>query len=364
MRYLMQCVAGMQGVAARQLAREGFGALRFRLKEEGLLVFEAEVPPRDLCRLGYANNCFLVLKTLRPRPQLDISARLKQLLQDRDWRDAAGTRVREQERTFRLRLSDESRPVAGETGLVRDLTRAVAEATGLRPSPLGADSEFWVIRRRSGWACFAKRITVRSGAERDQEKGELRPELAHLLCLMSEPSEEDVFLDPFAGSGAIPFARTAWPCRQVLAFDRDQAKVRAMRRAVGRRSRSKCQVSAREADARRLTMIGDESVDKVVTDPPWGWFDQSEGYSYRFYESVVQELARVTRPGGVIVLLLGEESVADQLAATFAASLKVQSKLGILVSGRKAVVLKWTKTQPSAPVCGEAALAAERNPGS
>lgn len=347
MRYLVQCVSGMQEVVARQLLQEGFRALKFRLREEGLLVFEAAVPPGGLRALRYINNCFLVVKTLRARPHLDIEARLTQLLRDRDWSEAARTKVKEQERTFRLMLSDENRLVAGDKRLRHHLALAVAQAAGLRLSPRGADAEFWVIRRRSGWAFLAKRITTRVQTERDLEKGELRPELAYLLCLMSEPDEADVFLDAFSGSGAIPRARTAWPYKLIFALDRDDAKVRAIRRATARyagsRSRKGSRLIARVADARHLTMIGDGSIDKVVSDPPWGFFDQSEDFSYPFYRDVVRELVRVTKPGGIIILLLGDESLAERLVERFTPSLKCQSKPNILLSGRKAVVLKWMR---------------------
>ena len=47
------------------------------------------------------------------------------------------------------------------------------------------------------------RLTKHKAYEKILHKGELRPELSHILCSISEPDADDIFLDPFCGSGTI-----------------------------------------------------------------------------------------------------------------------------------------------------------------
>lgn len=337
-------VSGLQDVAWSRLP-EALGSARLVAREEGLLVFESAAPPGAVAELPFVNNAYSLIHRV---PAGSIAEALDHLARSEDWHGGLRQACSPREGTFRLVLSDENRLVAGDRTPLGRLQSRIQQLTGLRPSPRGARVELWVLRRRSGQVFFLRRLSRRARTEKDLEKGELRPELAHLLCLLSEPEAKDVFLDPFAGSGAIPFARTFYPYEMIFAFDERDSQVLVMkerRKAGGRlRLRNGSPLIIRRADARRLERLEDGFIDKVVTDPPWGMFDPSIGDPAAFSLSAMRELCRVVKPGGVLVVALGDRELPDLLSDRLRDDLTEEARHEILLSGKKAVVVKWRRT--------------------
>ena len=352
MKYLAHCVSGLQDVAWQHLSRD-LGPFRLLAKEEGFLAFEGDLSPPQLKSVRYLNHCHFVVAELQAGDNLNAAAR--ELTLRRDWHGVLRQSVARRERGFRLTLSDENHLVAGDREVIAELGSTVERLTGLKYAPRGGDVELWILRRRSGKIFFCKRLSRRSRTEKDLDKGELRPELAHLLCLLSEPQPRDVFLDAFAGSGAIPFARTYYPFNMILAFDHDESKVRRMKKVLkdGKivRVRKRSPLIVHQGDARKLGRIENGFIDKVVTDPPWGFFDRSLEDPQTFYREVVQELCRVTKAGGLLVLLLGDRDLAARIAQDFAVDLELLASYQLLVSGKKAIICKFRKDRRRTSPC-------------
>lgn len=345
MRYLAQCPAGLQAVAAAALESDLAGAETVAL-EDGLVLFETQAGPGRLGPLPYLANVFAVIRQAE-RPARDLDGLLGRLARRPDLLAGARRLVAPGEQSFRVVLSDAGRLVPGGRQLA-PLIDGLARASGLRHRSREADVEFWLIRRRSGLAVLARRLGRRAKTEKNLERGELRPELAHLLCRLSEPAADDVFLDPCAGSGAIAFARATSPYDMIYALDADADAVRRLKglikRGAGIRRRKGSPVIAAVADATRLARFEDGFVAKVVTDPPWGLYDPGLGDPARFTRALLAELVRVTRPGGILVLLLGDRALAGRLQGEFAAALSPAGRYDILVNGKPAAVLKWRRT--------------------
>ena len=104
----------------------------------------------------------------------------------------------------------------------------------------------------------------------------------------------------------------------------------------------KRRVVVRQGDARQLSRYADGSIHKIVTDPPWGSFQELADGPETFYREVLAELARVLAPGGLLVLLLARADFLGPLLETLPALERVES-WPILVSGKKAVVYKLRK---------------------
>ena len=345
MNYLVQCVSGLQEVVARQLGAEDFGPVRIEATEEGFVLLETAASPERIRALPYLNNAFLVLGQYRSEKDTLESA-VRRLARDPGWQAAARRATDSRERTFRLMLYDAGQLVSAPPAVLQQAHEVLARSTGLRRRADQADSEFWFIRRKSGSLFFSKRISRRSKTERDLKKGELRPELAHLLCLVAGPSPNDVFLDPFAGSGAIPLARAALPYRTILCFDTDAQAIAALEARL-KVVRGRSPLLARVGDARNLAALEDGSVDRVVTDPPWGFYDATLGDPLPFYRAVLAELARVTRPGGLVVLLLGRRELVQPLTEELSDRLALLARYDVLVAGKKAVVVQWRRVARS-----------------
>ena len=57
----------------------------------------------------------------------------------------------------------------------------------------------------------------------------------------------------------------------------------------------------------KLKDIPDNSIDLVVTSPPYDDIRDYKGYSFNF-ESIAKELFRVTKQGGVVVWIVGDKT--------------------------------------------------------
>ena len=223
MDFIAQCISGLQEFAAERLHHLPLKNLNIGLVEEGFIKFSTTSTPRELETAKFLNNYFGVMQSF-PDRSLNIDAALRLILQSHSWFDAAKRLTHSREKTFQVYVSDSGQLIsAGRAAL--SLAGMITTATGLKLSAHRPDAEFWLIRRRSGRAYFCKRLSRRGRTEKDLQKGELRPELAHLMCLLSDPREEDVFLDPFSGYGAIPFARTTYPYNMMFVVDSQKERI-------------------------------------------------------------------------------------------------------------------------------------------
>jgi SAM-dependent methyltransferase len=338
MKFLALCVSGLQDVAAYHLEQEGFDGFALTTVDDGLVAFETAAFPNALAGLRYLNNSFQVFAQNRGR----MDDFLRGLSGREEWHGALKRSIFPRERSFRLVLSEGNQLVQGDRQAIGRMGSAIERLTSLAWRPQGADVEFWVMARDDGECYFGRRLSRRQS---DQQPGELKPELAHLLCLLSEPEPSDIVLDPFTGSGAIPAARSQMPYNMIFASDRDEAKIEALKARIkaggsGVKERRNSPFIVRAADALKLERFEDGFIGKVITDPPWGLFDNRIGDIAGFYRDMLHELVRVLKPDGLLVLLLGDRDLGRRLAGEFAADLVLEASFDILVSGKKAVVLK------------------------
>lgn len=81
--------------------------------------------------------------------------------------------------------------------------------------------------------------------------------------------------------------------------------------------------------AEKLKEIPDESVDLVVTSPPYDNLRQYKGYSFEF-EKIAGELARLIRVGGVIVWVVGDATIhRSETGTSFKQALHFKENLGL-----------------------------------
>ena len=331
--YYSTFITGFEDLIEKALRKEDPG-LRVKLLMDGLVVYQTKLNPEEVKRLPFLNNSFLLLNQQETKEGTRTVDFVKNLFEQTDLTQFNQLKWLRKQGTFRIVISKENQAIGIPSWLTDDLEAVISKVFKLKPDRSKPEIEFWFLLRREQKAFLGIRITHKSSDKR--EKGELRPELAYLLNFLSEPTENDVFLDPFAGSGIIPLSRTAIVSfKQLIVGDKDLELVKTLRKRLPQDKR----IKANQLDALNLETIPDLSVDKIVTDPPWGFYQEK----VINYQQMLVEFHRILKPKGILVLLIGDREVFQKDLETKKSLFKTEEQNTTLVSGKKAVVYKLRK---------------------
>lgn len=288
---------------------------------DGLIAYETDAKAAAIAKLPFVTNSFEIIQRFEGA-SLQVMA--QRAITD-PWS------IEAPRGTFRVIASVANQLVSLESEVMDAIERRIAEKTRMRPHRAKPDHEFWLIERSEGYGFLALRLSHHQAYDKSLQKGELRPELANILCRLSDPAPRELFLDPFCGSGAIAIQRAKFFAPGLtIASDIDERKVDALKdriKELGLRKR----VVVRRDDALKLERYEDGSIHKIVTDPPWGHFTTGDLPIDEFYRAMLAEFARVLRPGGKLVILTTEALPTDE-------QLTLVKKFNILVSGKKVAV--------------------------
>ncbi len=337
-RFFATFPAGGESIVSELLGRRG--GVETLLLLPGAAEFETEIPYSDLNLFCFQNVFQSLYRAERPKGDAPLNGFLREVLAlPADVWAAAGGNAKKI-KTFRLVTSLENRLTAVDANLKERLEKKISQATGLRVDRSRPDTEFWLLCRREGQCWFLKRLSRHRAYDKLLPPGELRPELAYLLCCLSEPGPADTVLDPFCGYGGIPKERCKrFPYKKLYAFDLEEKPLSQARKALAARRN----VEIRRQDVLTLNeILPPESVDAVITDPPWGLYQGVGMELGEFYRAAFLQLERVLKSGGrLVVLTAAEEALRAALAAC--PSLTLQREFHILVSGKKSGMYKIVK---------------------
>lgn len=199
--------------------------------------------------------------------------------------------------------------------------------------------EIWFIERSERIGLIG--IKLPSIRNSKPGKGELHPELVYVLNYLSEPSPQDVFLDLFCGSGAIPLQRAKhWKYKKIIASD---VNVDMVTKRFNNTKPAPRNFTIHTADATNMSRIADASISKIVTDPPWGKFNKVANID-TLYRGFLSECCRVLARKGIAVILTAEKELVPSIISEHNLPLHIQDRYNILVSGQKAAVFKIIRT--------------------
>lgn len=188
-------------------------------------------------------------------------------------------------------------------------------------------------------ALFSLRLTDASyryrGTERRFAPAALRPTVAHAFVWLSRPEASDVFLDPCCGSGTILAERLAYPARRILGGDVSEEAVRA-----ARQNAPSIETDVRRWDARRLP-VDSGSVDKIVSNLPFGRQISVPEQIGDLYRDIVREMDRVLKRTGMAVILADNE--ASLLRAAEPSALHVSEIVPLSLKGLHPKLFIFTK---------------------
>ncbi|SDT44339.1 TRM11 family SAM-dependent methyltransferase [Microlunatus soli] len=283
-----------------------------------------------ITRLGYLKNAYRVIGSVPRRGAMQRSL-------DELARRASGWELPGGKQPFRVMFSEDGQlasvPPRSRSRLEESIARRTRGTVNRRG---GRGGEYWVLTRRDlDEVLLTSRIQLPKPGQ--QQPGALRPDLANLLVGAAGRRPTDVFLDPFAGSGALVASRLGSPLRQAIYSDLRYGS-RSGPRIDPALQRSR-QVTLLSEDARTLPSVDDHTVDAIVTDPPWGEFEDLGADYEEFIEDVLTSFDRVLKTDGRVVMITARRLVGATLRHWQAHRLAVDSSHDVLVNGHPATVI-------------------------
>ncbi len=308
--YIAMFPAGCYEIVARQLKTFRVPEVELLGHDQSSVSFTSSLTIERLIEFRFFANIYLVL--------------------DKSRLDEYKTLVRGS--SYRLLSSVDGEPSPISSDKMTALKTLIEEKLGLKPNAQKLSTDF-VLLKRTGQEEVLTLKLPRIKHKREQIPiGALRPELTHLLLLISGIKAKDSLLDPFAGYGSIPLeAIRGFGVKDILAVEKDSELFRRLTR-VG--------IKAIVDDATQLASVLDGSIDRVVTDPPWGIYDASIDLKKTYHQSL-GAISRVLKPGGIAVILSGSKLL-DEVACN-SRDLELLKMYQILVSGKQANIIKLRK---------------------
>ena len=284
---------------------------------DGLVHYKFDGNSRELEKIIYFNNTFFVLKTMKGKG-LNFPSLTGALCSSKNY-------FLVNKGSFRVRFVQENQFAKVDKNLARRAEEYVLANSKLKLDRLSPTNEVWFSIRREGFAFCGELISKREFTEKNLHKGELRPEIAYFMCCYAQLEKGSVVADPFCGYGSIPAQlKKRFDCQKIFASDINGDLVGG---------------EVQQADAFELNQIEDASLDAVITDPPWGlWEDISDMQG--FYKKMFESFKRVLKADGKMVILSAR--IPELEAAAKECGAVIQKSLHTLVNGKKATLFYLT----------------------
>ena len=349
--YLAQTQPGFEAIAADEIERSFEGArirgTRGVGDKNGMVLFEYPYDALDLFELRTIEDLFVVIATLdRPPPTREALKLLESLAARATTVEAAMTLARQIQPgrggKGKLRFRVVARQV-GQTAYRRvDAQRAVERGIAQRGDHRwqvveeGA-LEFWLTLLPNE-AILALRLSDERMRHRtykiEHMPASLRPSAAAALVWLTEPADDDVFLDPMCGAATTLIERAHMGrYKLLLGGDTREEALAVARDNVGPRYKP---IELRQWDARNLPLDAG-SVSAVAVNLPFGKQLSTPAENRTLYPAFLRESARVLRPGARLVALTGDRRTFEE-SLRRASMLARRAVFPVMVLGQPASV--------------------------
>jgi len=345
-------IPGLEPITEEEITRDLSGQVK--RTSPGLVVFRVPAIDESLLRLRTTEDVFLLAWGTD-----QLSYRAADLERIRRWT----ARETDWDRLLRLHHTVHPRPkgkpsyrlVTQMTGVhgYRRIDAGKALAQGLagklpaswRPAEENAAVEVWLTIHGAMAVCglrLSDRTMRHRKYKREHLPASLRPTLAAAMVRLAGAGPGQVVLDPMCGAGTILAEQleVSWQGRagtvEVCGGDLDAGALRA----AGANLRRLGQPLLARWDATRLP-LADQSVDRIVSNPPFGKQLGRPEDVPRLYRRALGEYDRVLRPGGRVVLLVSDAPALKEAAR--AVAWKPARQVRVRVLGQPATVGVWRK---------------------
>ena len=287
--YYSTCPAGLEKLLVKLAPHTIRGFSLKRTLPGAILYTAAALTPN----CGGFHNTYLVLDQI-PRSR-HIAFAAQRFAEDRQLMHTVDqTLYRRKIRSVRVMFMEDNQLSSVRGDLRAQLERPIRAAKIERETP---ESELVVLQRAEGMAMLLLRLTRGENTRHQLGKNELPAQLAWCMAAMARPRRDGVFLDPFAGSGALTLARAQFaPPKSMLTFDLDVEKVRLMKKRLPENA------CVERQDAFTLDERLDKgSVTELVTDPVDAY---SERRPTQYYLDMLRMFEYLLAPGARLVVLV------------------------------------------------------------
>lgn len=322
--YISTFTTGFSDVIEKIIGRDLPGASVIDVYD-GLIRYKYSGDFKRIKKLPYFNNTYYVIRSFNGK-KITFNSMVKEMTKYRhSYLINYGT--------FRIRFSQGNRFCGVEKSLAASAEKNVMYNSSLKINRLNPSTEVWYIIRTEGVGFYCQLLFNRKATEKELHKGELRPEFAYLMCEMIPQDKGMIVCDPFCGYGSIIKQLKKKPnIKKIYASDIDDSLISTVSRLDWAKS-SKIEFSV--MDARRMESKASKTVDAIITDPPWGFYENIDNIK-EFYLSMLKEMLRILKDNGIIVLLSARKE--ELLNCCQLLDVLVISRVDTLVNGKKAAV--------------------------
>jgi len=183
------------------------------------------------------------------------------------------------------------------------------------------------------------RISGKPGDIDDLQKNSIRKDVASYMIHMSNPSSNDVFLDPMGGAGIIPLLRSKMPYKEIYVAD---VKTNTLLKKIKKLKLSLRDFTIIESDIVKLPSVISQPVNKLVTDPPWGYIESMSDIN-RFYQEMFKSFDKLLVKDGILVLISPHIKLVKTCVSKSKKTFVIKDIIKIKVSGAETYIYKIKK---------------------
>jgi precorrin-6B methylase 2 len=296
----------------------------------GALRFEYVGNPYQLLKLRTVQAVYFVQQYNVPRP--------KALLGDEHFKKLLGqiTVARDLSPADAFKTLYISAAGSDSSVMLR-LKEELATKTGLAVGDEEGDLLIRVRRasgKEEGWETLV-RISPRPQATRAwrvcNREGALNAPVAYAMNILSQPTDDDVYLNIGCGSGTLLIERMeAGGVKNIVGYDNDTVALECAGRNIEAAGFSEI-IKRRQGNITDLPLTA-KSIDVITADLPFGQLVGSHDENIELYPRVLKEASRLLKQGGRMVLISHEVRLLDSLLED-SEQWKIEQNLRVTVGG-------------------------------
>lgn len=325
--FVSSFITGFQSVVQQDLPHRLEGVKILNIFD-GLVHYQYSGDSRNLEKIIYFNNTFFVLKTMKGKG-LNFNSLVGIVAKEKKY-------YLINKGSFRVRFQNENQFAKVDKNISKKAEETVLSNSKLTLDRLSPTTEIWYSIRREGFAFCGQLISKREFTEKNLNKGELRPEIAYLICCFAGIKEDDVILEPFCGYGSIPVQLAKkFRFNKLFASDIDDEKLALVKEK--KQLKDNPLVNLCKMDAFDLSHIEDKSISLVITDPPWGFYEDI-GDINDFYKKMFISFKKKLSDNAQMVILCARKEELEKTASQM--NVQITDSLHTLVNGKKTSLYK------------------------